>query len=150
MTIGSSDREAVQIIQPSESDPVIVETTMNLKMPDNFERDSIISIRSRDYERAIKLLEGVEHNSFPLAEVLLSISTTLAGCVLGAFLSDVQLTSMFGVAAYCVMSPVAVGTLVAYFFVHKESADNSYRVATDVLACLRDIEGHAGDNNEHK
>lgn len=96
--------------------------------------DYMYSIRVSTLDRWRSKINNLIKNKFPWHELLLAISTLLAGAILSALISNIKLNTDLGILFYVVLPPIFLATLVAYFFVRY----NSVHSPTEQLSEVKD------------
>ena len=110
-------------------------------------------IELKTVEKIRLICEKAEEPKKPWPEILLGLSSLLAGAFLGALISGIALEMSWRSIAFYILSPsVAVGCGVAFFFMRKQNQTSAKSLADHILEYLPDVDTEQGkeqcENNE--
>lgn len=115
---------------------VIARHDAEIRVPDEYKRESFVLQRDSDLRKAYSLLRAAEKAKTPVrAELLLGLGTTALGAFLSLVFTASEL-SVFWVAIVVVLAASAVGLIVAFCFCRKTEERSTHDLARRVLELL--------------
>jgi hypothetical protein len=111
-----------------------------VKKPEEDINDFKVQVRASTLNRARNKLASIADAGFPWYELCLGISSLCAGTYLGSLTTDIKQGTLEHSILKSILPIVAVATLVAYYFLRRQTTLDVARGARDVLAELPDPE----------
>ena len=130
---------AAAVVAPAPRDPAsLVHHSFPVRQPEEDLLEFMVRVRASILRRARGKATLLAKPSFPWEEVLLAISTTATGAVLGGLTATFQAGSKMEVLFQSILPAIAVGTFVAYLFLRNISRTNSAQLARDIIENIPD------------
>ena len=114
--------------------------TYPIRQPAEDSNDFQVGVRASILWRSRARLNSIAHQSFPIHELLLGLSTLAAGGTLNALVSGVSLGTWRSVLFFVFFPALSVGCGVAYGMLRHFKSRSAQQIAEDVLKDLPDPE----------
>lgn len=125
-------------ISDTDNEEVTTTQTYQIRQPEEYKNEFFVNLRSSDIRKVRNLCENAKISKYPYHELLLGISTTFLGGLLGGLASNIELTSLLGIILYIVSPVISTSSFVAYLFVRKNSIKDINELVEDIEEYIPD------------
>ena len=112
--------------------------TIPVRFPKEDDEEFKVGVSARVLTKCRESATKLAASAFPWAELLLAIAMLCFGAAISALIASVSLDSGKGRLLYIAPDVIGSSSLVAYFMLRKGWADDSHRIATELLEDLPD------------
>ncbi|EKY4879452.1 hypothetical protein QTU65_002782 [Vibrio vulnificus] len=132
----STSFPAADIKMESNGQDLTVNHSYAVITPLSDKKDFMVTIRATALKDWRAKLSKLTNHSFPIAEVLLALSSCGVGAFLSALASNIEMASTKGIIFFNILPAITAALLVAYFFVRSNEDSSASTIATSLLESI--------------